>query len=92
MTPELIFNAGNLFVVPFWAIMILLPNWGITRKVMNSFIPFAVLAVLYIYLFGSSLTAENAAALSNPKLADIAKFLGEETAAATGWDSLTRGR
>ena len=52
---------------------------------MNSFIPFAVLAVLYIYLFGSSLTAENAAALSNPKLADIAKFLGEETAAATGW-------
>ncbi|MEG5159152.1 ABA4-like family protein [Microcoleus sp. AT3-A2] len=85
MTPELIFNVGNLFVVPFWAIMILLPNWVITRKVMNSFIPFAVLAVLYIYLFGSSLTAENAAALSNPKLADIAKFLGEETAAATGW-------
>ena len=85
MTPELIFNVGNLFVVPFWAIMILLPNWGITRKVMNSFIPFAILAVLYIYLFGSSLTAENAAALSNPKLADIAKFLGEETAAATGW-------
>ena len=42
-------------------------------------------AALYIYLFGSSLTAENAAALSNPKLADIAKFLGEETAAATGW-------
>jgi len=40
---------------------------------------------LYIYLFGSSLTPENAAALSNPKLADIAKFLGAETAAATGW-------
>jgi hypothetical protein len=87
MTPELIFNAANLFVLPFWAIMILLPNWGITRKVMNSFIPFAVLAALYIYLFGSSLTAENAAALSNPKLADIAKFLGEETAAATGMDT-----
>ena len=85
MTPELIFNAANLFVLPFWAIMILLPNWGITRKVMNSFIPFAMLAALYIYLFGSSLTAENTAALSNPKLADIAKFLGEETAAATGW-------
>jgi Domain of unknown function (DUF4281) len=85
MTPELIFTAGNLFVVPFWAMMILLPNWGLTKKVMNSFIPFVVLAVLYIYLFGSSITAENAAALSNPKLADIAKFLGEETAAATGW-------
>ncbi len=85
MTPELIFTVANLFVLPFWAIMILLPNWQITRKVMNSFIPFAVLAGLYIYLFASSLTPENAAALSNPKLADIAKFLGEETAAATGW-------
>jgi hypothetical protein len=63
MTPELIFNAANLFVLPFWAIMILLPNWGITRKVMNSFLPFAVLAALYIYLFGSSVTAENLAAL-----------------------------
>jgi Domain of unknown function (DUF4281) len=84
-TPELIFTAGNLLVLPFWAIMILLPNWGITRKVMNSFIPFAVLAALYIYLFVASITPENAAALSNPKLADIAKFFGEETAAATGW-------
>jgi len=52
---------------------------------MNSLLPFAVLAALYIYLFGSSVTAENLAALANPKLADIAKFLGEETAAATGW-------
>jgi len=85
MTPELIFNAANLFVLPFWVIMIFLPNWGITRKVMNSLIPFAMLAALYIYLFGSSVTAENLAALANPKLADIAKFLGEETAAATAW-------
>ena len=52
---------------------------------MNSFVPFAVLAVLYVYLFASSITPENAAALSNPKLADIAKFFGDETAAATGW-------
>lgn len=85
MTAEQIFNAANIFVLPFWALMILLPNWGITRKVMNSFIPFVVLAVLYIYLFITSITPENAAALSNPKLADIARFFADEKATATGW-------
>lgn len=85
MTAEQIFNAANIFVLPFWALMILLPNWGITRKVMNSFIPFVVLAILYIYLFITSITPENAAALSNPKLADIARFFADEKATATGW-------
>ena len=38
-----------------------------------------------MYLFVSSITPENAQALSNPQLADIARFFGDETAAATGW-------
>lgn len=71
---EQIFTGANLFVLPFWALMIILPNWGITRKVMQSYIPFVLLAAVYIYLFVSSITPENAAALSNPKLADIARF------------------
>ncbi|MGE5658706.1 MAG: ABA4-like family protein [Actinomycetota bacterium] len=85
MTIDLIFNSANLFVLPFWALMILLPNWGVTRKVMSSFIPFVLLAALYFYLLTSSITAENAQALANPKLADIARFFAEERAAATGW-------
>ncbi|KKD39641.1 MAG: ABA4-like family protein [Limnoraphis robusta] len=82
---EQIFTGANLFVLPFWALMIILPNWGITRKVMQSYIPFVLLAAVYIYLFVSSITPENAAALSDPKLADIARFFADETAAATGW-------
>jgi hypothetical protein len=39
----------------------------------------------YRYLFVTSITPENAAALSNPQLADIARFFSNETAAATGW-------
>ncbi|MDY6807152.1 MAG: ABA4-like family protein [Cyanobacteriota bacterium] len=85
MTLDLIFNGANLFVLPFWILTIFLPKWGVTRKVISSFIPFVVLAALYIYLFVISLTPENAAALSNPKLADIARFFAEESAAATGW-------
>jgi hypothetical protein len=85
LAPATLFDASNLFVLPFWALMVLLPNWGITRRVMASYIPFVLLAGLYLYLFISSVTPENAAALSNPKLADIARFFADERAAATGW-------
>ena len=80
-----LFDLSNLFVLPFWALMIILPNWGVTRKVIASPWPFVVLAGLYIYLFVISITPESAAALSNPTLADIARFFADERAAATGW-------
>ena len=82
---ELIFNIGNLFVLPFWALMILLPNWGITRKIMESMLPFGVLASFYIYLFINSLNPETIAALSSPQLADIARAFANENVMATGW-------
>ncbi|MEH2307382.1 ABA4-like family protein [Nostoc sp.] len=85
MTISQLFNVANLFVLPFWALMILLPNWKVTRQIMSSYLPFVLLAVAYLYLFISSITPENAQALSNPQLADIAKFFADETAAATGW-------
>jgi len=80
-----LFNGANVFVLPFWALMILLPNWGITRKVMESYLPFVVLAGLYVYLLVNSITPESAQALSNPQLADIARFFADEKAAAVGW-------
>ncbi|MFB2838202.1 ABA4-like family protein [Floridanema evergladense] len=80
-----LFNLSNLFVLPFWALMILLPNWSITRRVMESYIPFVMLAGLYLYLFTGSITSESAQALANPHLADIARFFADQRAAATGW-------
>lgn len=85
MTITQLFNVANLFVLPFWALMIFLPNWKVTRRIMQSYLPFVVLAGAYLYLFVTSITPENAQALSNPQLADIARFFGNETAAATGW-------
>ncbi|AFY34038.1 ABA4-like family protein [Calothrix sp. PCC 7507] len=85
MTITQLFNVANLFVLPFWTLMILLPNWQVTRRIMESYLPFVVLAGAYLYLFVSSITPENAQALSNPQLADIARFFTDETAAATGW-------
>ncbi|MBR8837750.1 MAG: DUF4281 domain-containing protein [Stigonema ocellatum SAG 48.90 = DSM 106950] len=80
-----IFNVANLFVLPFWALMIFLPKWKVTQRVMESYIPFVPLAAVYLYLFVNSITPENAQALSNPQLADIARFFADEKAAATGW-------
>ncbi|MBW4644324.1 MAG: DUF4281 domain-containing protein [Goleter apudmare HA4340-LM2] len=80
-----LFDIANLFVLPFWALMILLPNWQVTRRIMESYLPFVILAGAYLYLFVSSITPENAQALSNPQLADIARFFADETAVATGW-------
>ena len=80
-----LFDLANIFVLPFWVLMIFFPQWGVTRKVMESFLPFVVLAGLYIYLFSGTITPESAQALSNPQLTDIAKFFASERMAATGW-------
>ena len=80
-----IFNVANLFVLPFWALMIVLPKWKVTQRVMESYLPFVPLAAVYLYLFVNSITPENAQALSNPQLPDIARFFADQKAAATGW-------
>jgi Domain of unknown function (DUF4281) len=85
MSIATLFDSSNIFVLPFWTLMIFLPNWGVTKRIMESYLPFVLLAGLYVYLFASSVTPEAAQALSNPKLADIAQFFANEPAAATGW-------
>lgn len=85
MTTSQLFDFANLFVLPFWFLMIFLPKWQVTQKIMASFLPFVALAGLYIYLFTGSISPESAQALSNPQLADIARFFATEQVAATGW-------
>jgi len=82
---ELLFNGANLFVLPFWVVMILLPNWGITRWIMNSWLPFIGLVGVYLYLLVGTLTPEVAQSLTNPNLETIARLFSTERAAAAGW-------
>ena len=85
MSLSSLFDAANLFVLPFWLLMILLPNWQVTRKVMASFLPFVALAGLYLYLFANSLDPDSAEAFANPQLADLARLFADERVTATGW-------
>jgi hypothetical protein len=85
MTLTQLFDLANLFVLPFWGLMIVLPNWGLTRRVMESYLPFVPLAGLYLVLLAGELNAETAQALANPQLAQIAQFFSDPQAAAIGW-------
>lgn len=85
MSLELLYNGANLFVLPFWVLMVFLPKWGLTRAVMTSFLPFVTLAALYVYLFVTGITPDSAEAFSSASLADIARLFADEHVAATGW-------
>lgn len=85
MTIELLFNAANLFVLPFWALMVIAPSWQVTRRVMASMLPFVALAALYVYFFALSITPESAQSFSSAGLSDIAALFADERVAATGW-------
>ncbi|MEA5508482.1 ABA4-like family protein [Crocosphaera sp. UHCC 0190] len=82
---SLLFNLANVYVLPFWLLMVILPKWGITQKVMTSYLPFVPLAGLYIYLFSGSLDPESAAAFSNPTLPILAQLFSQEPVMLTGW-------
>lgn len=83
---ENIFQVANLFVLPFWALMVLLPNWQVTRRVMQSYIPFAALACLYVYLF-VTLDGGILEAFSDPqlKLNNLAGMFANSQVMALGW-------
>lgn len=85
MTSAQLFDLANLYILPFWTMMILFPKWNVTQKVMSSYLPFLPLIGAYIYYLATTVNLESAAALANPQLADIARFFAEEGAAGAGW-------
>lgn len=85
MDLNLLFNIANFFVLPFWGLMIVLPNWNITQKIMKSYLIFIPLIGLYVYLFIISLNPETAQILSNPQLPELAKVFSDEKITFTGW-------
>ncbi len=79
-----LFNLSNLFIIPFWLLMILLPRWRWTQRIMASLWPIAILALVYA---GMLLTQIGGAAggLLDPTLEGIAALLGTSAGAAIGW-------
>jgi hypothetical protein len=81
---EQLFQMSNLLVMPFWFLMILLPFWSWTKRIIGSPWIAAPAALLY-----ASLVLPQAGgllgALANPQLAQIAALLGTPAGATIGW-------
>ena len=81
---ETLFKIGNLIVLPFWALMILLPNWRVTKRLIGSPLVCAAPAALYAALVIPRFT-EIWPAVSNPELSGIAALLGAPAGATIAW-------
>lgn len=81
---ETLFSLSNLFVLPFWGLMIFAPGWRWTSKVMRSLLPIGGLGALYAVLLVSQIGGA-AGALLSPSAAGIAALLGTPAGATVGW-------
>jgi hypothetical protein len=79
-----IFDLSSLLVMPFWALMILLPGWSWTRRIIGSpwiAVPAALLYAVLVLPDATSIFTD----VSNPSLEAIAPLLGSEAGATVGW-------
>jgi hypothetical protein len=81
---DLLFQLANLWIMPFWLLMIFLPYWGWTRRIVSSLWFIAPLALAYVLLVAPQLMAL-LPVLANPELGSLARLLGTPDMAAIGW-------
>ena len=79
-----LFSVANLLVLPFWLLMIALPRWRWTERILRSPLVAVPPAVLYAALVLPRLP-ELLPAVANPTLADIAALLGTDQGATVAW-------
>lgn len=86
---ETVFSLANLVALPFWVLMIGLPHWRWTRRLMEGLGPVLTLALIYAGLLVSQVAAPGGgdlvAGLANPSAAGIAALLGSPAGATIAW-------
>ena len=70
--------------MPFWLLMMFVPYWQVTKRIMSSMWPVMLIALIYIGLLLSQIGAMTGS-LANPTLAVIAEALGQPTGATIAW-------
>ena len=81
---DTIFSLSSLLVMPFWLLMIALPHWRWTRRVMQSPLVCAAPAALYLALALPRLLPL-LALVASPTLQGIAAALGSPFGATLAW-------
>jgi hypothetical protein len=84
MELERLFSLSNLTVMPFWLLMIVLPHWRWTERIIRSplvaLLPALIYAALVLPRLGTIF-----AAVSNPTLAGLVILLGTPEGATIAW-------
>ena len=81
---ETLFSISNFLTMPFWLLMIFLPHWRWTRRIMGSLLVVVPAALLYVILIAPNLggTLND---LANLDLALVQALLGSPEGATLGW-------
>lgn len=85
-----VFTLGTAAVLPFYTLMVVAPRAELTKKTMQSSIPYVVLGLLYAYLLYLSWTPETirlmfASKYWLPELPGIAKMFSSEMTLSSAW-------
>lgn len=84
MSVGTLFSVVNLLPLPFWLLMVFIPGWSWTRRVMRSLWPVAGLCLIYaVLLFGQ--LSRMGAGLLDLSLAGIAAGFSNPAVALIGW-------
>lgn len=81
---ETVFSASFFLVLPFWLLMVFLPTWSGTQRVMRSPWTIAPAALLYTALVVPRVS-EVLAAVASPELGGVSALLGSPTGATIDW-------
>ncbi|KAK4284240.1 hypothetical protein QN277_001099 [Acacia crassicarpa] len=85
-----VFTLGSVAVLPYYTLMVIAPKAEITKKSMESGIPYVLLGLLYAYLLCLSWTPETLQLLFAtqyflPQLSSIAKMFSSDITLASAW-------
>ena len=80
----LIFQLSNLYILPWWMLMIAVPGWAGTKRVIASPWIIAPLAVLYTVLVAPTFI-ELLPALMNPQLDVLMQLFASSTGTTIAW-------
>jgi Domain of unknown function (DUF4281) len=81
---ETLFSLSSLLVMPFWFLMIFLPTWTWTKRIISSPWISALAATVYAALVVPSIL-QVLPAVMNPSLSGIATLLGTPAGATIAW-------
>ena len=86
LTPEQIFTYATYGVLPFWALLFVLPHLKLTDLVVHSVAAPILLGTLYLWLFLDGAFTQNGASYADfLSLAGVMKLFSMKEAVVAGW-------